>query len=376
MSRRSLWLALLTAALLAALAAWFLRHFERVEIHIPATEDRAVRRDPWLFAREALGELGLTLREAPLARLLRHPPPAGDVIVLDTDRPRQPDEARRLLAWAAAGGHLILRPPEPSREEDAAPPDDPLLDLLGLRVRFDPNITWPDEPAVWRVGGRALRLLFNAYYVLEGTAPADLLVVDENGVHMIQRRHGRGLVTVLSDMQLWHNGDLADFAHADALWHLLTQRGRPGTVWLVTAHGMPPLWRLVWDGGRLALAALAVLLLAAGWRAAPRFGPLLPDAPPPRRALLEHIDAAGHWAWRQDQREALLAAERRAVLAAVARRHRQSPPADDPARRAWLAARLGLDAATVERLFFAPAPRDPRAFTDHIRQLENLRNPS
>jgi hypothetical protein len=45
------------------------------------------------------------------------------------------------------------------------------------------------------------------------------------------------------------------------------------------------------------LAAAALLLVLWLARIIPRFGPLVPDAPPVRRSLLEHVVASGRFLW-------------------------------------------------------------------------------
>jgi len=122
-----------------------------------------------------------------------------------------------------------------------------------------------------------------------------------------------------------------------------------------------------------ALASGGVLLLAWLRFASARFGPLLPEPSRDRRRLLEHVEAAGVFLWRQGEREALLSSTRRALLARI---HLREPsweklPRAELVRRAAAAAEL--DPPAVARALYGPAPADAQGFVQSSQILETVR---
>jgi hypothetical protein len=69
----------------------------------------------------------------------------------------------------------------------------------------------------------------------------------------------------------------------------------------------------------LALVAAGLLLALWLWHIGPRFGPIVPDAPPARRRLLDHLRASGRYFWSQGLRARLVLAARDAALRRIAR---------------------------------------------------------
>ena len=67
-----------------------------------------------------------------------------------------------------------------------------------------------------------------------------------------------------------------------------------------------PLWLWLWIHAGPLVIVLTLLLIAWLFGAVRRFGPMQPVPPPARRRVLEHIEAAGHFLWKQNQRHRLV----------------------------------------------------------------------
>src|SRR5581483_10901562 len=137
-----------------------------------------------------------------------------------------------------------------------------------------------------------------------------------------------------------------------------------GKVHLVYAADVPPLYVLLVKRGWPALVPALLALLAWFWARSQRFGPLLPLAPADRRALREHIRAAGEFTFRRRRAAALYAPVRRAFDERLRR--------DDPAVAA-LAARSGHSPALVRVALNPFDLTDPERFFVTIKTLTELR---
>jgi hypothetical protein len=131
-----------------------------------------------------------------------------------------------------------------------------------------------------------------------------------------------GRVFLVSSLDMLHNAalDEADaVALADALLAPLRERGR---IHLFRGVDSEPFHVLLLRVGWQALLPAFVALLLWLWMCSQRFGPILPDATAPRRALLEHVRACGEFLFRRGQSPAL----HRALLTRVLKRLDEREP--------------------------------------------------
>ncbi len=374
---RSQWLAAALALVLLGLGAvWFLRHFELREVPVAPRLEGEAATNALAHARDFLRAMGLPAAtdEARLAN--SRLPESGAVLLIDTDRKGiDPARAQALLGWVRDGGHLIVRAPTPERSRLATQRPDALFEALGVHTRYVPDLAYPDaaERLLFRSrSGRQAEaeVFFVGYYALEGYRPDDDILFDENGVHWIHRRIGRGAVTLLSDMDFLHNEALCEYDHALALWYLVNLHYEPpAAIWLVHSDEYPAFPVLLWRHAQPLFIATALLLAAWAWRSASRFGPLLPQPRPERRRLLEHIEASGRYHWTRGDRQRLVEALRWSL------ERRQSPPHRPTAieRAAWLAARTGQPTAVIESLLRGDPSDSPERFTAFARQVAGVR---
>jgi hypothetical protein len=205
-------------------------------------------------------------------------------------------------------------------------------------------------------------------------ASATPLWSDADGASVRVYGEGKGHVVMVSD-NYFNNQRLPRYDHAELLLGLagLNQQGR--NVMLVLHADASPWYALLWQAAWMPLSALALLLALLLWRAARRFGPLLPDPSTERRALLEHIEASGNWLWRAaGGRDTLLAAARQETLALLRRRapELQQLGADEQAAR--LARLCSAQLADMRGALHGPAASQPAAFTRQIQLLQQVRN--
>ncbi len=156
-----------------------------------------------------------------------------------------------------------------------------------------------------------------------------------------------GRVFLVGELDMLHNAALDEpeaVALAEALLAPLRERSR---IHLFRGVDSEPFHVLLVRVGWPALLPAFVALLLWLWLRSERFGPVLPDAARPRRALLEHVRASGEFLFRRGQPVVL----HRAVLARVLQRLAEREPViatlSDEARIAALAERTQLPAAAL-----------------------------
>ena len=162
---------------------------------------------------------------------------------------------------------------------------------------------------------------------------------------------GKGRVTLLPSLRFLRNGTIADLDDAELAWRLSSERG-PILLYvrLQSAGLLDWIQRDAWP----AFAAAALLLVLWLLRIIPRFGPLEPDAAPPRRSLLEHLAASGRFLWSRGASAPLLDAVRERASRSARRHGVSTQPIAAHAPGA------------------AAAPLDDSAFTNRIAALQKL----
>ncbi|NSL57027.1 DUF4350 domain-containing protein [Uliginosibacterium aquaticum] len=182
-------------------------------------------------------------------------------------------------------------------------------------------------------------------------------------------RLGEGMVTVGS-FAPFANERIEKFDHAAFFVRLLTLPTEPRPVLMLVLPPYPGLFSWLIDHAPEALLVATLLLLAALRRVMPRFGPLLPDAPPQRPGLREHLAASGHFLLRQHCYEALLAPLREAVLRQLDGLQHRHPEIEG---REQLGEHLsGIKAADIQRAL-SPDPANAHEFLRRARILATLR---
>ncbi len=361
--KRTVYLAAAVAALAALGALWFLDNFERVEAQVWVGPSAAARSNPYLAALRFVERLGFTARlEEQPARL--QAVPSRTTFIVPAARPWLGEaRAQEWLRAVENGGHLIVEP-EPAGNRD------PLLDALRIARRsVKPaagifEVKWPGRQA-------RLQIAVAGSQVLElGRAPADIIVADAHGVRLASMRRGAGRISVMTGLQRFDNRHIGSHDHAELLRRLLALEPA-GEVLIVRAAGAPPLWDWLVAHALPVLVAGSILLVLGLWRTLPRFGPVVPAAAPPRRQLLEHLRAAGRFAWKHGTRGRLLAAAREQVerhIALAAPRLVHLPP---QRRYGELAAQLGNDPGTLAHAFQA-TPRNAREMVQITATLASI----
>lgn len=430
MSRVGILLSLLLALLVALLAYWFLSNFERRDADNEVGLRGEARTNPLLAAQRFFTRMGVAVHAVDNLQEFDALPPTRDSLLIWTQRETLGEQrAASLLQWVRAGGHLIVlaRPPEnlyeveEDDEEPSSPLPDPLLDPLGIHSKnlqydedFDELVT-DDKPlqvALRDEAPKALEVVLNASFRLDGALPGDQAVGDARGMHILHRRLEQGYISVLTSLDFMNNENIGQYDHAEFLWYLHHWRaqtlrhnwlrsqtqaalaalhGQSGTsatadtpnetpsapglgaIWLVQNDSMPklPLW--LWLKAQPVIIVFFIMLGIGIWYGAPRFGPIQPVPAPQRRRILEHIEAAGYYLWKHQRQQRLLTGVRGALSKRLSALHPGWVQFSEQEKEQHLAGLCDISQENVRQLLHQDVGRSAHNFTQLIQQLEAIR---
>ena len=386
-ARQRLWLSGAGLALLAVLALVLSGRFQPQWRSVDLGPAPEARGNPWLAAERFLRQRGVAVERADgLNRFLDETPaPGHSLLLLGSRNQLSAAQSQRLLDWAAAGGQLVVVA-QANWSEQRQQSDDPLLDLLQIRrvpssslvedetPADQPEDPWPELTKLYLENEEApAYFAFDTRYHLEDVGErAQAWAGSAKAIHLLQLAQGDGLVTVLSDGDLWRNPRIGEHDHAWLLWYL-TQDSQVTLLQRVDGESLP---RLLLRRFPEALITLAVLLALALWHFGLRHGPLQADRAPGSRQLGEHLRASAEFLCRQQGHAALLAR----LQAEVRQRARQRHPGFErlPVTEQWqLLGRFSrLPPAQIGQAMRPLGDRrlGPAQFTRQVAHLQRLRN--
>jgi hypothetical protein len=363
MSTRQILVGILVLVAAAVGAYWFFANFERVTVTERTGFRGEARLNPWLAAQRLLEQMGRqasTVRSLPDLRVL--PPDALLILPAWRHTLSQPLQAA-VLAWVRAGGRLIV-------EAEIPQEPDPLLDALQVQRTEAPEadarkqasepveVSLPDAPHFSHVR-------FDSSTRLHAAA-ARYRIDAGSGTLLLGLQHGKGLVTVVSDLDFANNYEIGDEQHAQFFWHLASIPPGIGPVFFFNNPGRLSLWDWLLDNAWAPLAAAALLLVLWLWRTVPRLGPVAPDPERSRRRLLDHLRASGRFLWSSGGAQRMLDAAREACLRRIGRAHPDflaTPESERPRRLAEL---LGWPEARAREVL---EPAQPKKMLEFLQTI-------
>ena len=309
------------------IAAYVVGNTEWGEVEIPTPLRGDAAKNPFYAAQKLVETLGATSER----RESLGDTPSDAVVVLSTwgwdiDRARREAFER----WVEAGGRLVVDAALISgsdafevwsgitREQREAV--DPLdRDSFEPQQIFDPCRDVTEIPAESASAVPDFEVCnFDRGSWLE-TNKRLLWALDDDGTLVAARVIvGQGTVTVLNGVPFAYR-ELFDGQHGEVLAAATSLRGGDHVVFMSEAD-VASLPELVWRHGAPVVVVLLLWIALALWRGAMRFGPLVAASDRARRSLAEQVLRTGRFAVRVGGGAALVAAARRALHEAAARR--------------------------------------------------------
>lgn len=365
MSRRTLLLGGLSALLIAAtVAAWFAL-FERVEHEVTLPPRGAARSNPLYALGLALGGQGFTVHHHRSFDRL-HPEPDDLVLIHLASTGLSDRQVEDLLYWVEQGGQLVMDLPVAGGEAG-----DRLITALGLDLLSQAScLDWP-----WPGEKTAPRLCSDRRFLPNNDSSLQFVWTwgnPQDGFLLGRAGYGEGEIFIAASLRFLGNAELEQPGQAALAWQVLApalDHARHGRVHLVHASTMPPLWLLILRHGWPILLPLLLGLLAFAAARSQRFGPLLPAPLLPRRALLEHVQAAGEFAFRRGRGAALHGALLRRFEAQLQRRDPGLAELPEAERVRLLSERHQIAQASIRAALHPPDRRRPDTFFHAIKTL-------
>ena len=401
MSRRNVWRAGLALLLLLVVGVYAASHLERYEKTVDQGPSPEVRVNPYLAAANFLRQRSVPVN---MTRALTDLPDTQQrpqtLLLLDDRENMTPAQTERLLNWAESGGHLLFVA-EQLWDEQKGRSGDLLLDRIGIRQYLSKDIKAQDDsdearptvpiplmaspPATKRTKWPELTRLYlenedapaymsfdPAFHLEDPEDHADSWANSADATHMVQLSHGKGLITVLTDAELWKNRSIGKYDNAWLLWYLT--QDSDVTLLLQTEHDN--LLSLILRHFALALTALAILIGLTLWHVGLREGPVRLPASQARRQLTEHLRASAEFLRRRSGQDVLLKSLQQDIL----RRARQLHPGFEALAVAdqWqVLSRLTRQPTSAISDALRPRPKQRLSHSDFTRQvahLQTLRN--
>ncbi|HNP63428.1 MAG TPA: hypothetical protein PKH39_05790 [Woeseiaceae bacterium] len=368
-------LALLLVLGLTLFGAWFLQTHHKVVDRQFVGYSGEARYNDFLAAELLLREMGIEADSRASLTPSEWLPYYHDTIVSRTSESIAiMDEQSLLLDWILNGGHLVLLPPR-----QASRITDEFIQGFGARFVELEHIPDEDEDAENdATSDEEFDYFFNLSTSSLRVEVADAndysaTLYDEFGYIAARRSWGSGYVTLIADDEYFLNRSLGDEDHARFLLDVVAGYVPSGKVWFVLDSSFPALWQLIWNNAAYAVVAAAAALMLWLWSVIPKFGPAIEPAVTARRSILEHVSAAGHFAWRHHGTASLARSSIDALLHDAEIRHpdisRMSP--DNQARA--LARLSDIDAQTILAVLLHHNESRHREFANNIQALQKVR---
>lgn len=355
-----------------AVAAW-LHFFELREVREKGPPVGEARYNELYVLKRLLQTRGLAVDSRARLALDQHPLDPNDALVMMGDlRSLSEADVERLLDFVAQGGRLTLRLPHVEENSYL-----PLVNDIGLYVQESGYRCLRVKNAPQTLEPVCSDHRFLPWETEDGEPPIFRLLWTwgntKDGYLIGRVGYGDGEILMASSLYFLGNEGLQEPGMLRFSERLLPHLLGSGTTHLIYAGDMPPWYVLLWQNFHQALLPAALALLAwLAWRMQ-RLGNLLAEAPPRRRALLEHIDASGEFAFVRHRALALYAAYQRALFDRLRRRDPLLAALEGEALLQALSERSGIAADTLRAALHPQDLGRKERFTDVIRTLSHLR---
>ena len=190
-----------------------------------------------------------------------------------------------------------------------------------------------------------------------------------------QVRHGKGLVTVLGDAEIFTNRNLHKHDNSAYLLHLLSAHPSTELNYFTTVRNTPTLLSTLWRKFPVMLSLFGMALLGWVFHAASRLGPIRTEQAAGRTNLISHLRARGHFWRRRGDLTPMSEPVRQAALRVIRRQYGNSLKPNDtdiPVETIKkIAEDIGCPVADVQRAL-NPQPLRARELPNATFVLQNI----
>jgi hypothetical protein len=157
-------------------------------------------------------------------------------------------------------------------------------------------------------------------YLVDASGEASYLAGKEDSVHMLQYQKGQGVITVLSDMSIWHNRRIDKVDHGMFLYQLTKNYDQ---IKFIYNPQVPSLGSMLWQHGYYFVISLLTIIAFVVWFHQLKTGPVFPQFSNHSRKLMQHLIAAAQFKWHRGSPQVLLEQLRDELKGRVRQSYRQ-----------------------------------------------------
>jgi hypothetical protein len=374
-------------AVLALLVSVFLyMNIELVEVSDNTSTLDKLADQRFLAMQKLLENRGVGAKQAKDYRILFSEqddalvPTESDAIVLtDSEVAISQALSKAILAWVEQGGYLVIA--TTSSGSDAGLRANRLLSELGIGVQWletndDNKFETEDYLSPTEIDTDSENpIMVNLEKSYRITLPANQEVYyhagDELGYTFVQIERGQGLITLMTEVEIWNNHQISEFDNVVLLTGMLSGID---TLYMMVPKERQHWFALLFSFAPYFLGIGGILLFTFLWRKAVRFGPTYHLPGKEHVVFSQHIEAAGQYYWTHQQQYVLLDSVRAVILQALIRRWPTVALSDLEKQIHLLSELSGWQTETIKELVFGHEPLNEGAFTKRIIGLQKLRN--
>lgn len=302
------------------------------------------------------------------------PTTADTLILTDSEVELTTETAYEIIDWVGAGGNLILA-------TNSRSPSDGAYRANSLIEYFDIEIQWQEQDENKEVHTQTELIseddvnlqvnLETAYHIL---LPEDQEVYysagTKSGDTFVQIEFEQGLITLLTDVQIWNNFQIGEYDNV-LLLNLLI--GSTETIYIFSPVELPHWFSLLYGFAPWFVVIGALLLVLVMWRYSGRIGPIQVAQEKQKSLFKQHIHASAEYYWRNKQQAKLIAPLRRAVLTQLQQKWPSAKHADAQKQVHLLAQLSGWPETNINELLFNQEQLNETQFTKWVSALQELR---
>ena len=386
-------------------------NLEWVEYDTSSTLTEEAKRNPYLAAKKLLKQYQIELSEKRSFRDFDQPVkfmsethPDDTFVLVDAYGSLSQLRMEHLLGWVDDGGHLIASMKNPylenlkqvkdplfehfevetiRREEEGLDEETwELINRLGRFAGFDGEKLCPlltEQGTVIFDGSEetaGVHFLSNDVMSAHGEEPYGYIGYEDEA-HMLQFEVGRGMVTLLPNLDIWKVSAIGCLDHAYVLLQLAPDSG--GGITFYRNFEFPSVFKVLWHYFGLALILAASLLILWLWNRGVRFGPIREREFTQQRQLIEHIDASANFLWQKGRMSVLIERLREQLLLKLKQSHpnlfKQHVTEGDRAELAKkLSIILTLTPEQIELALWTQLEKDMQQLTDMLNFLQQIKD--
>ncbi|MCU4675273.1 DUF4350 domain-containing protein [Catenovulum sp. 2E275] len=193
---------------------------------------------------------------------------------------------------------------------------------------------------------------------------------DQQGATFVQFGLEKGIVSLLTEVDIWNNRQL-DQAHNAYFYHWLTNDKTDVTLFSAQMENHWLINLFIWSPGFIFLSILLVILFV--WRQAVRFGSIITTDEAQKHFFHQHIEAAGEYYWKHNQQLLLIGSLQQEIFEVLNKRWPGFTLAEQNEQLVYLNELTELDNQLILQALYQKNHQHEQSFTKQIRILQKLR---